>query len=138
MVVDLEDLNNFGAQKVFSNGYRAQRAFSQWSWSLKSRFSMVMQLREPFLNGYGVFDEPSSLVTHNLLLSAREAFFFCVFDPRMLINLFLLVFFFCKHHWTCNIVTYAFMLRLCYLVTFFFHHANDQIGQDSFRGLSHV
>jgi hypothetical protein len=42
MVVDLEDLNNFGAQRVFSNGYRAQRAVSQWSWSLKSCFSMVM------------------------------------------------------------------------------------------------
>jgi len=42
MVVDFEDLNNFGAQRVFSNGYKAQRAVSQWSWSLKSHFSMVI------------------------------------------------------------------------------------------------
>lgn len=75
MVIDLEELNDFGARRVFPNGYGAQRAVSQRSWSLKSRFSMVVQLRKPFLNDYGAFDEPLSLVTHNLLSNAREAFF---------------------------------------------------------------
>ena len=37
----------------FFNGYGARRAISQWLWSLKSHFSMIVDLKELFPNGYG-------------------------------------------------------------------------------------
>jgi hypothetical protein len=37
----------------FFNGHGARRAISKWLWSLKSRFSMIVDLKKLFLNDYG-------------------------------------------------------------------------------------
>ena len=151
-----------GLEVSFLNSCGSQRVVSQWLWILKTLtilelkecFPMVIELKELFLNGRGAWRVVSqwlcSLESHfSTVMSVwwpvkfgdsqppikceRSFFLLCLWSTYALKS-----FFFCKHNWTCNIVTYAFMLWLCYQVTFFFHHANDQIGQDSFRGLSHV
>jgi hypothetical protein len=54
-------------EESFLNGYESWRVVSQHLLISKSYFTIVVKIEELFLNNYGAFNEPSSLVTHNQL-----------------------------------------------------------------------
>jgi len=54
-------------KELFLNGYESWRVVSQHLLISKSYFTIVVEIEELFLNNYGAFNEPSSLVTHNQL-----------------------------------------------------------------------
>ena len=136
MVVDLEE--------SFLNYYGTQRVICQWwLWNSKSFFStMVVDLKESFLNSYGSWRAISqwlwilkgcfSMVNFGdsqAPIKHKRSFLFLHFWSKYVLKSFLLIIFF-----FVNIIVLVIFLPilLCHdciiRLPFYFHSANNQIG----------
>lgn len=138
------------------NNDKAWQIISQWLLCLTNHYSTVMMLNKPFLNGYrawctvsqwllllmnhfsmvATFNKPSSLVIHNFLSNIRRPLFFytCDWGSFQIFSSSCYIFLRIVNNIGLVILLLMLLCYGCVVRLLFFHHANNHIGQDSFKG----